>query len=96
MKTKYLFSMLGLLAILFGCAENDSADTGYGKLTIQLTDAPFPHELIAEANVTIFKVEARKKSEEDEDTNSETSGEETDDSSFVVLMEEELPVNLLR
>jgi hypothetical protein len=95
MKAKYLFSMLGLLAILFGCAENDSADTGYGKLTILLTDAPFPHELISEANVTIFKVEARKKTEEDEDTDSDASGEETDDSSFVVLMEEEMQVNLL-
>ncbi|NNE03723.1 MAG: DUF4382 domain-containing protein, partial [Eudoraea sp.] len=70
-------------------------DTGYGKLTIELTDAPFPHELIAEANVTIYKVEARKKSEEDEDTDSEASEEDTDDSSFVVLMEDELEVNLL-
>ncbi len=95
MKWKYLFSTLGLFTILFGCADNDAADTGYGKLTIQLTDAPFPHELIAETNVTIFKIEARKKSEENEDTDSESSEDETDTGSFVVLMEEEIQVNLL-
>lgn len=95
MKLKYLFSLISFLALLIGCADNDSAETGYGKLTIELTDAPFPHELIAEANVTIYKVEARKKSEENEDTDSETSEEETEDGSYVVLMEEELQVNLL-
>jgi len=95
MKTKYLFSMLGLLVMLFGCAENDSVNTGYGKLTIQLTDAPFPHELIAEANVTIYKVEARKKSEEGEESDSMETAEETDNNSFIVLMEEEMEVNLL-
>ena len=32
-----------------------------------LTDAPFPSNLVAEANVTIFKIEARLKSDEDKD-----------------------------
>lgn len=61
-----------------------------GRLTVHLTDAPFPYDLISKANVTIFKVEARYKGDSMEgDENTE------DGNSFIVLMEEERDFNLL-
>src|SRR5690606_40644847 len=59
-----------------------------------LTDAPFPHDLVVEANVTIFKIDARNIAME---SDTETEGEMADEtgSLFTVLMEQEIEVNLL-
>ena len=101
MKIKNLF--IALIAALFffmGCSDGDDSQSEMGKLKVQLTDAPFPHDLVAEANVTIFKIDARNKGSEmemDEEMEAETDSnvEENDDSPFVTLMEEEIEVNLL-
>lgn len=90
MKKKLIFMfLLTVTLVLTNCS--DDADTGNleetGRLTVRLTDAPFPYDLVAEANVTVFKVEARKVSENDEDMEEE--------SPFIVLMETDVDVNLL-
>ncbi len=103
MKTKYLYAFLGILFMVFtGCTDNDATENGVGRLTIQLTDAPFPLDLISEANVTIYKIEARQKDDteddssmEDEDNMENESDDMHDGSSFVVLMDEEMTINLL-
>ncbi|MDB4270974.1 DUF4382 domain-containing protein [bacterium] len=92
MKIKLLSSFI-ILALLFfsGCSEDLSTEGNMGRLTVQLTDAPFPYDLISEANVTIFKVDARYKGDSMEgDENNKEEG-----NSFVVLMEEERDFNLL-
>ncbi len=66
-----------------GCSKDDADSSGQtGKIKIQLTDAPFPSDLVEEANVTISKIEVRKSSEH--------TG-----SPFVTLSEEEMSFNLL-
>ncbi|WP_297765623.1 DUF4382 domain-containing protein [uncultured Muriicola sp.] len=103
MKTKYLYAFLGILLILFtGCTDNDATENGVGRLTIQLTDAPFPLDLISEANVTIYKIEARQKDDTEDGSSmedEENMGNESEDmhhgTSIVVLMEEEININLL-
>jgi len=95
MRTKVFFYALSLAFLTFiGCSDDSGSGNGdtTARLTVHLTDAPFPFDLVAEANVTIFKVDARLVDSEDEDA--ETDSEE-DGSSFVTLMEEEVPVNLL-
>lgn len=89
MKGKQLFTIILIAAIgLFACNNDDdkSSLTGdgssTGKLKIQLTDAPFPTDLVEEANVIINKIEIRR------------SGE-TDGNPFKVLSEEEVKFNLL-
>ncbi len=103
MKIK-LFSifLLAVLASFISCTDSDGSNMDTGKLVIQLTDAPFPHDLVAEANVTIFKIDARYKGEDMENEmenemegETEEEMENEDGSSFVVLMEEEIQVNLL-
>jgi hypothetical protein len=101
MRTKFIFSLLFALALFtMGCSDGDgsaSAD-GTGTLSVQLTDAPFPYELVAEANITIFKVDARRvDGDDDESENDEVDSDEGDDngSPFITLMEEEIDVNLL-
>lgn len=98
---KYLVSFSVLLAgIMFfiQCSDNisqsnvDDADTSVnaevlpnGNLTLSITDAPFPIELIAEAKVTINKVEVRR-AEKDSSDNGKP---------FTVLNEEVQTFNLL-
>ncbi len=93
MKIKFLSPII-ILAILFfsSCSEDLNKESDTGRLTVQLTDAPFPYDLISEANITIFKIEARLQegSMEEEDTE-----EQEDGNSFIVLSEEEREVNLI-
>lgn len=94
MRTKIFFYALSFILLTFtGCSSDGDGGNGdtMGRLTVKMTDAPFPFDMVAEANVTVFKIDARLKDGEDDD-------EEMDDesgSSFVTLMEEEISVNLL-
>ncbi len=92
MKLRSLFQLLfPVAALLASCSDsNDSpSPDGTGRLVVKLTDKPFPYDLVSEANVTVFKVEARRV-DDDDDTDGEEGG-----SPYVVLMEEEMDVNLL-
>jgi uncharacterized surface anchored protein len=103
MKTKYLYAFLGIFLMVFtGCSDSEATEVGVGRLTIQLTDAPFPLDLISEANVTIYKIEARQKGDtendlsmEDEGTMEDESEDMHDGNAIVVLMEEDITINLL-
>ncbi|SNZ00505.1 DUF4382 domain-containing protein [Flagellimonas pacifica] len=103
MKIKFFFGFILATTLTFlNCSEDNNSgfDSTTGKLTVQLTDAPFPFDMVAEANVTVFKVEARKV-DDDMDENAEDDSSEDDmgsdgNSPFIVLMEEEMDVNLLK
>ena len=100
MKFKFLSIVFVVFNIVFiACSDNNDINSGYGRLTVQLTDAPFPHDLVAEANVTIYKIDARYKGDVELDAQAIDSTEmtvETDKGMpFVVLMQNEVKVNLL-
>ncbi|RAJ12832.1 DUF4382 domain-containing protein [Arenibacter echinorum] len=100
MKFRLVTIALFFVFIVFtSCTDNDDKNSDYGRLSVNLTDAPFPHDLVAEANVTIFKIEARYKGDMDINSevgdNSDSSMETEEKSSFMVLMEDEMEVNLL-
>lgn len=94
MKIKFFSILLWTAVVLLvGCSDSDDTTAATGRLTVQLTDAPFPHHLVAEANVTIFKIDARNTSmEADTAMEGELSNTEA---TFTVLMEQEIEVNLL-
>lgn len=94
MKIRLFTILLVAFFILSSCSDSNDTGSDMGSLNIQLTDAPFPHDLVAEANVTIFKVDARNK-EANIDSSEEGKIQEGGESSFVVLMEGEIQVNLL-
>lgn len=81
MKTlcRFFLSII-VITLLFSCGSSSS--TSSGKISIQLTDAPFPSKLVSEANVTIDKIEIRR------------SGD-TDGNPFVILSETDRSLNLL-
>ena len=96
MRTKVFLYAMSMLSLVLVACSNDAnnganADT-MGRLTLQLTDAPFPFDMVAEANVTVFKIDARLANSEDEDVEGDS---EEDGYPFITLMEEEVPVNLL-
>jgi len=96
---------MAMALIIMSCSDGEGSGSaeGTGTLSVQLTDAPFPYELVAEANVTIYKVEARQVDNDDDsdDDMNDDSSDDTDDSSdddnypFITLMEDEIDVNLL-
>lgn len=86
MKIKFISLLLVSLSLaFFSCSSENDKKNEFGRLSIQLTDAPFPHDLVAEANVTIFKIEARSKEE----------GMDKNNAPYLLLMEGEIEVNLL-
>jgi hypothetical protein len=97
MNTRIFMGLLIALNLFFsGCAEDsdDRNPDGMGRLTVRLTDAPFPYEEVEQANVTIFKVELRKASDEDYEGDEE-SMEDDGGRPFITLMKEDMQVNLL-
>ena len=91
--------LVAFSAVFIACSDNNDANSDYGRLTVQLTDAPFPHDLVVEANVTIFKVDVRYKGNlqlgEQAIDSADTTIETDQGKPFVVLMENEVQVNLL-
>ncbi|MDF1548278.1 MAG: DUF4382 domain-containing protein [Bacteroidales bacterium] len=88
MKLKTLSILLVAITFIFGsCDVKKNETTGTGILHVQITDAPFPTDLVEEANVTISKVEARQRIEETDTTPATAS--------FITLSEEEFSFNLL-
>lgn len=84
-KPFYLIFTLSLAFLLSCSSDNDDKggdNSSKGMLSIDITDAPFPSDLVAEANVTINKVDIRKIGE-------------NDSAAFTTLIEEELSFNLL-
>lgn len=95
MRTKIFGTLLTALALFItGCSDDKGtgAPQGTGTLSVQLTDAPFPYDLIAEANVTIYRVEARMVMDDDDDSD---DSDALTISPYVPLMEEEIELNLL-
>ncbi|MCE2612178.1 DUF4382 domain-containing protein [Flavobacteriaceae bacterium D16] len=99
MKTKLTAIFLMFMGLVFwNCtdeASSSSSDTA--RLRIQLTDAPFPYDMISEANVTIFKIEARYSDDGDGDMDESMGMDdgEGEGRPFITLFDEELDVNLL-
>lgn len=95
----YSICTIIMASLILSCSDSNDLPGDYGRLSVKLTDAPFPHDLVAEANVTIFKIEARFKGDLEVDDNemdsAKTTMESYDDNGFVVLMENEVSVNLL-
>jgi hypothetical protein len=78
---KYFFISLALISLLSGCSDSSSSDSS-GSLSVKVTDAPFPSDIVSEANVTIDKIEIRQSNN-------------TDENPFVTLSESEQTFNLL-
>ncbi len=55
--------LIAFSTLFISCSDIIDSTYVYGKLSVQLTDTPFPHDLVAERNVTVFKVDARYKSD---------------------------------
>lgn len=95
----YSICTIIMATLILSCSDSNDLPSDYGRLSVKLTDAPFPHDLVAEANVTIFKIEARFKGDLEVDDNemdsAKTTMESDYDNGFVVLMENEVSVNLL-
>ena len=81
-KSSLLIVTAVVLGLIVGCGDDSVTDGDVGTLVVRLTDAPFPIDLVDEANVTINKIELRESADGDDP--------------FLTLIEDvELPFNLL-
>lgn len=99
LKSKLLafVSIIAIAGFVIGCSEETDSDMnvetepGNGYVVLKLTDAPFPADLVAEANVTIDWVQLIEYDGEDGEQEIHES-----DSAYVVFdMEEAVTFNLL-
>lgn len=91
MKIKILGLIIPIfLGLVIGCEtmsdDQLTGDQKSGTLTVRITDAPFPSDSVAEANITIDKVEIKVAGD---------GNMESDADSFIVLSEETATFNLL-
>ncbi|WP_430813526.1 DUF4382 domain-containing protein [Carboxylicivirga sp. RSCT41] len=83
MDGKQLIAVIAIvMSGLFMACSNDDGNASTGTLKINLTDAPFPTDMVSEANVTISKIEIR-------------NADESEEGPYTVLSEEEMSFNLL-
>ncbi len=82
MDGKQLIAMMAILlsGLFYSCSSDEVPANG--TLKVHLTDAPFPTDLVTEANVTINKIEIRKK-------------DDSQGSPFITLSEEVMDFNML-
>lgn len=95
MKSKLFGLLVLLLGLMYGCNglfNGSDSETKTGKVTISLTDAPFPSDKVEQVNVTIDMVRL-KIAGIDETEDSESA--ETDDGSEFVTLEVNETFNLL-
>ena len=81
---KYFLLIITTLVLVFmvRCGDDNVSGGDVGTLVVRLTDAPFPIDLVDEANVTINKIELRESADGDDP--------------FLTLVENaQLPFNLL-
>lgn len=52
--------MASLVLMITGCNKEIGNNDGHGRLIINVTDAPFPYDMVESATVTITKVEIRR------------------------------------
>ncbi|MFX0556656.1 DUF4382 domain-containing protein [Maribacter sp. CXY002] len=97
MKTNHFFLLAcTFLLLTYSCTENTNDNLEMGRLKVVMTDAPFPFDQVSEANVTVFKIDARLKDSGEIELDTEVTDEDSGQNSpFVVLMEEEISMNLL-
>jgi hypothetical protein len=87
--------LTALTLMIWSCSDGDDSLKTTGRLNVFLVDAPFPTDQVAEANVTVFKVDARLAGSDSEaDMESMEAGDSK--GGFITLMQDEMgPVNLL-
>lgn len=97
-----LFRTLAAAALAVGtltaCAGEDSGAPGYGTLAVALTDAPFPFDSVARADIWIVRIDARAEEPSDAEAGNDVDGSENGDdpsSEWVTIATPDRSINLL-
>lgn len=83
-------SLFAGAALVVTAACGDTVGSGTGKLTIALTDAPFPFDSVARVDVFVVRVEAKTA-----DVDSAGAAAETDQTGWVTVASPNTLINLL-
>lgn len=84
----FVASAFAFSTVLAAC--NDSSGTAAGKLTVQLTDAPFPFDQVARVDVFVIRIDAKSA-----DTDSAAAAAESDMGGWVTIATPNKAIDLL-
>lgn len=90
MRTLSILCFTALLGLAVSACDASGSDAGQASLTVRMTDAPFPFDLAAEANVTIARIELVA-----EDDTSATEEDASSSDRIVLYDGEPFDLNLL-
>src|SRR5437016_1965868 len=76
LKTAGTFGVAALALVLAGCG--DGAGAGNGRLTVRLTDAAFPFDSVARADIFVVRIDAKLADTNDDDAAAEVEDEHSE------------------
>jgi hypothetical protein len=73
------------LGALAGCSDNSSLDPGQGRISLRMTDAPFPLDEVESIDVFVVRVEAKTQATSEEDADVDVEDNDASSDGWIVL-----------
>ena len=73
------------LGALAGCSENSSLNAGQGRISLRMTDAPFPLDEVESIDVFVVRVEAKTQATSEEDADVDVEDNDASSDGWIVL-----------
>jgi hypothetical protein len=84
MKFRTLLAFTLALGTLVGCSDS-SLGPGEGRISLRMTDAPFPFDEVASIDMFVVRVEAKAQATSDADVANDIEDEEAESDGWIVL-----------
>jgi hypothetical protein len=89
------FVILIVIFSVFSCSNDNPNDSDVGQISVKITDAPFPINMVEYAEVTINKVEIRSAASEDESSYMTLTDEDFSATFDLLLLQNGATANLI-
>ena len=89
------FMILIVILSVISCSNDNPNDSDVGQLSVKITDAPFPIDMVEYAEVTINKVEIRSAASEDESSYMTLTDEDFSATFDLLLLQNGVTANLI-
>jgi uncharacterized protein DUF4382 len=73
------------LGALAGCSDNSSLNAGQGRISLRMTDAPFPLDEVESIDVFVVRVEAKTQATSEEDADVDVEDNDASSDGWIVL-----------
>ena len=85
MKFKALLVAALAAGALAGCSDSSSLDPGQGRISLRMTDAPFPLDQVESIDIFVVRVEAKTQTTSEEDADVDVEDNDASSDGWIVL-----------